>query len=269
MKKALIILALSILLAPHHWAQVDERIPPPAEKLEAQQLAAKFFNSFLKTRDISPLIKKLFITEFSSRLKYCRTTGECRGFGRDFWETDEELLSLKGTEKDYLRSYINTLNYLFLYFQALDHLAALAGQKPEDYAEAGGKRIELMLHKVLKKHPAVLKLGFFSNPDASMPHAKTLAKFRQRQVNYEVLNSTLRDIVIKLQSQRLQKRATLPLTFKNDDFRVYKEPNRDGFFHYPLTEPIYDVWGDRPMFRIEMIRESKKIRIVAVYIPMD
>ncbi len=271
MKGILASFLLIVLASLGSVGQRDERTPPKAEEREAQILAADFFKRLQETQDISLLLKQYFIEDFSIRLKYCGTSGECGGFGRDFWQKNEELTLLNGTERDYERDYINSINYLFLYFRSIAHQAVISGQKLAENEESAAKEINQRLKEKLKDHPEALKLNFWENPDEPLPEAKTLDEFRGRLVNFERLNAALRVIEKDLRVKLSRKHSKTRLTFTPKEFRVYKEPNKERFFRYPASIQMFDVWAfnDSVLLKIDMVRERGKLRIVAVYPPMD
>lgn len=273
MKRIALPICLFLLLLQSGFAQVqvDERIPPKGEIREAQNLAARFFNSYQNTQDISPLIKEFFIRDFSTRLKFCRTSGECGGFGRDFWGKDEELTKVHGTERDYLRGYINSINYFYLYSRSIVFLASLAGKQLSESEEDSENIVEQKLREELKGNPEALKLNFFGNPDESLPKLMSLGEFHARQIKYEQLVVALRTIERKLRTELVRKRPKTILRVRPSEFRVYKEPNKGRFFKYSTEIQVYDVSSakDNILFKIDIIRDGRKLKIVAVYPPMD
>lgn len=270
MKRVLILILVVLFQATTGFTQVDERIPPKAEELEAQTFAAEFFNRYQNTQDIAPVIGQFFIKDFSTRLRACKVTGGCRGFARDFWGKDEELVQLKGTEEDHLRRYANSINYLFLYFRTLGYLADLAGKDVAEF-EDGGKRIQQELSVELKAYPDVLKLDFFSSLDEPSPQLKSLLDFRELETNREILNAKLRGVERKFREDLLRRHPKTDLVYTATQFRVFKERNSERFFGYPVEVQIYDVWtrGSGTVLKIDMIREGGKLKIVAVYPPID
>ncbi len=269
MKKALLPILIVLILTNVGFPQKDERIPPKPEELEAQTLAAEFFNAYRRTQDIGSLVEQFFIKDFETRLKNCRTSGGCGGFGRDFWGEDEELSSLSASADDHLKRYVTAVNYLFLYSQCYAHLARIASKPTAEY-EQGEKILDKLLRGELKENSAVLKLGFFGQHE-DRPVVKSLAEFHELQSRLETLVGSLRVVERNLQAELLQKFPKTILDARPKDFRVYKEPNREGFFGYAETTQMYDVWPETDGFflKIDMIREKGTLRIVAVYPPMD
>jgi len=264
---------LVLVLVPGQFlvGQIDTRIPPKAEHEEAQSLGSDFFNQYEKTQDLAPLIATFFIRDFTSRLKYCGMTGKCGGFARDFWQENDELSSLNGTKEDYARLYINSINSMTLGFRSMAYLAMLSNKKPSDYEEAGWNELKKRVAKRLRIRPQALKLGFFEESDVALVKAKTLREFRHRLVGSENVNAALRVVERHLRLELLRKRPATRLSVRPSEFRVYKEANKEGFFHFPVDVPMYNVWTDNDfiILKVDMVREDGKLKIVAVYPPID
>lgn len=267
-KRSILVLCLSALLAVGVLAQVDERIPPPAEKLEAQKLAAKFFNEYRKRRDVLPLIPKFFIEDFGDRLMFCRTTGDCGGTNRDFWQKDEALTALGGTRTDHMRSYVLFVNYFHFAQEAFEHLAIRAGRKPSEY-EQGEEEFEKMLRKYLANRPDLWKHWETFIGDERRITFRTLEEYRQHQNDFGLVVKAIGRLEGELRVERVRKHPRPIRAFRPEDFRVYKEPNRGKFFRFPSSTRIYQVWPDDLNFIVDMTRENGKLKIIAIYPPID
>jgi hypothetical protein len=251
-------------------AQVDERIPPSAEKLEAQRLAAKLFNDYRKSRDLSPLIPKFFINDFVVRLTSCRTTGDCGGTNRDFWEKDEGLTALGGTPADHMRSYVLFINFFHFSHEALDHMASRAGRKLSEY-EQGEEEVKKMLQSHLIDRPDLRKTWETIIGDEPPIKFTTLKEYRQHQNDLGLIVKALDRLEAKLRAERIRKHPRSIPPFRPQDFTVYRELNRGKFFGFESSKWMYQVWShglDVP-FIVDMIREKGKFKIVAVYPPID
>jgi hypothetical protein len=268
-------LLIFLLTAVTVLSQVDERIPPEPEKKEAQRLASAAMNDLLESRDLRPLINKYFIDDFSKRLQFCGETGKCGGFAKDFWQKNDELVSLKGTRADYQRTYINAINSWFLYLQAQVDLAHLRNKKILELNEVEEKEVVQQLRsriiKKLGKNSGLLKLSWFENPDAPPPKVKSLKEYRALEAKYEELNSALRLVEKTLRKQLAHSDPHSVRLLTPNDFRIYKEPVERTFFNFSPEIQIYQAWSDLDsgMFVIDMIREKGKLKIVAFYPPID
>ncbi len=262
--------SLVMVCASNALAQTDERTPPPKEDAEVKVLVAAFYNDLLKTKTLGPLIGKYFVSDVSTRLKYCGNTGNCGGFARDFWQENEELTSLGGSKADFRMQYIVNFDLLFLYSIAYYHLSEGVPENtsknplshsPEGVASAIRKKLEAEL----VNNPAVLRLDPFANSD--LPAAKTIADYRKRLRDQETFCDALRRLVTKLiRNSERRSNAVGP-----SDFRVYKEPSAEEFFRYPKGTWMYSVWGENELilFVTDVVREKGQLKIVAAYPPID
>ncbi len=263
-------LCFSTFLAAGALAQVDERTPPPAEKLEAQKLAAKFFNEYRKSRDVSPLIPKFFIKDFGDRLMFCRTTGDCGGSNRDFWGKDEALTALGGTPGDHMRSYLLFINFAHFSGEAFEHLAIRAGKKPSEY-EQGEEEFEKMLQTYLIDRPDLWKTWQAFIFDERPITFATLQEYRQHHNDFGLVVKALDQLEAKLRAERIRKQPRSIRAFRPEDFKVDKELNRGKFFGFANSTWIYQIWPKdfEVPFVVDMIREKGKLKIVAIYPPID
>jgi hypothetical protein len=261
---------ITLLLTVGGIPQVDVRIPPRRERIEAQKLAANFFNAYRKTQDIGPLFNRFFVHDFKNRLKNCRTADYCGGTNRDFWDEDEDLVKLSGSADDHFRKYRNTINYLALASYCYAHLAEMRGKDPSEFEE-GGKILEEMLRDELKGNSDTLKLhyDFWSG---GVVKTDSLAEFDQLQLKFETLIAALRAVQKRLEGELIRKKPIARTKFLPADFRVYRERNTDAFFGYSKETQVYEVWPEDvgiPPFKLDMVREKGSLRIIAVYPPMD
>ena len=147
MKKLILICLFSIVCLNSLFAQNNgEQKLTKAEILQAQQLAAKFYNRYTQTQAVEPLIKEFFIKDY---VKIIRATVE----------DDENPLLFKISSKDIQRFYTSFANYFFLYLRTYKHFEILLGNDSEKKAD---KLINPELKKLLKQSPELLKFSDFS-----------------------------------------------------------------------------------------------------------
>ena len=240
--------------------------PSPAEEREANALAARFFNRLRETKDVTPLIRQYFVSDFPRRLLFCRTTRECEGFARDFWKGPEDQEnSIKAAPNDYLRQYAASINYFYLYMQA----QAYARVRPKS---TNGSTVSSKLKKMLRHEPRVLRWDFFANPDAPLVKPVSIKQFRQHLAEFEKLNAALR--VIESEAQAVLRKhhpKTRSSVFPND-FKAMVEENNGRFFNYPVGTKMIDVWPNENLplpFKMDLIKEKGQLKIIATYPPVD
>jgi len=267
MKNLLSALLIFLVLGGGSFAQQDIKPDITAEEeREAKRVAIAFFTSYQKTRDIRPLFRQYFVSDFERRLEYCRSTYECQGFARDFWTLNESLAALKPNREYYVRHYVAVTNVLYLASRTLKHLAEKEGKNLKDYDDEGFAKIT---DGYLSKKSKSVFDDIFDGSDNALGGLSSIRSLRKRIRECERLVNDLR-MAEKIASQKL-KRQDASNTLKPEDFWVGDEVNTGRFFDYPPGTKLIEVWPkefEMP-FKIDMIFESGRMRIVAIYVPMD
>jgi hypothetical protein len=271
MNKLRLIILIFIACCNTTVAQETYPTPTAEETKEAQEFAAKFYNRYDETQDIEPLINEFFVKDFDSRVEFCWTTGECGGFARDFWGEHEDLVELKGQTIDFRRLYSFSINYFYLYFKIYNHIKFLQKDSHEvDYEKATISAIE----NSLKNRPELLRHGFFSDTDSELPKPTSLEGFRAQMVEAEELISELRKLESKFRTEAETKVSVSAIKLTDVDFTVSIIENSGLFFNYPVGTRMIDVWtktdkdGFLP-FKMDLIKENRKLKVVAIYPPID
>jgi hypothetical protein len=273
MKKSILIVLLFIACFNIASAQKPYPTPTAEETKEARELAVRFYNRYNETQDIEPLIKEFFIKDFLTRLKFCRKTGECGGFARDFWGKDDKLVKLKAVIKDFRRSYSFSINYLYLFFRIVNHINIIQPDNLDKLEQLAADKIK----NELKDKPELLKYGYFLSEDEEIETSKktkTLAGFRKQMIEAEKLNTELRKLELKLRSKAEKAAPKAKLRFFPNDFRIDIEENMGLFFNYPEGTRMIEVWrksdeNDFIPFKIDLIKANGKLKVVAIYPPID
>jgi hypothetical protein len=263
---------LLLWLAGFSFAQAPKPDLTADEERDAKTLAVAFFSRYRITRDITPLFNEFFVSDFARRLEFCRTTSQCGGFGRDFWKDNEDLVLLKPTRTDYLRHYAAVINILYLAFDSTNHLAKKVGQKPEDYADTAEKIINARLALLSKKNSrGVFKELFEDGGDNALGGLKSLRALRKRIRDFEELAADLRIIEREARNELTRVPKTYFAPLRPEDFRASDEVNTRRFFDYPVGTKLIDVWDEDVgiPFKIDLIAEKGRMKIVAIYPPMD
>ena len=240
------------------------------DEKDAIALALSFFDRYQQTQDITPLIKEFFVTDFGKRLIFCRTTSECGGFGRVFWQPPEHPLPFTPAENDYVREYAAFINYFYLSYQAGANLAATARPKSSEPQADGDNTVSVELRALLEDNPRFLRYDLFAHVGEPLPKAASIAQYRQNQKNFEQLIAALR-IVESRSRVGLPKGSRKELSSKNF-LVVFADNDHSRFFNYPSnTQMLEVVWPgpERLPWIMDLIREGGKLKIVAVYPGMD
>ncbi|MEQ1604305.1 MAG: hypothetical protein ABL999_05495 [Pyrinomonadaceae bacterium] len=242
------------------------------EERDAKTLAVAFFSRYRATRDITPLFREFFVSDFSRRLEFCRSTSHCEGFARDFWKDNEDLPQVKPTRSDYIRHYAAVINITFLAFDSMNHLAKQAGRKPEDYWETADKIINERLALISKRNSSRIFKEFVEDgSDNALDGLKSLRALRKRIRDFEELAADLR-LVERAARIDLKRAGKILGPLRPEDFWANDEVNTGRFFDYSMGTKLIGVWPeDVPEipFKMDLIAEKGHLRIVAVYPPMD
>ncbi len=124
---------------------------------------------------------------------------------------------------------------------------------------------------MIKDRPEILKWDFFESPDLPAYEPRSTDQLRRQLKDFEKLIAALR--IVESDAEAALKKANPKgdLLFTPTDFRVSVEENRSRFFDYPVGTKMFEVWPDKMEvpFKMDLIKEDGKFRIVAVYPPID
>jgi hypothetical protein len=284
MKKSILIVLLSTACFINASAQRTYPTPTAEEIKEAQELAAKFYNRYNETQGIEPLIKEFFIKDFNVRVNYCFKTVTCGGHNRDFWqEFDDSFIRIK-SKVTFQRAYKSSMNFIYLYARVLQYMSPDDGDITTDTPEEVTKaKVKKELISLFGNEPKQLKSAFDlfqinqikkdGSSSFELPKFKTAAQFYKYVRKIERNVALLRIIETRWRTKRLTLEPKISFQFTVDDFFVRIA---DGdFFNYPETTRMVDVWWDNVPphkyipFKMDLIKENGKLKVVAIYPPMD
>jgi hypothetical protein len=245
-------------------------VPRPLD-LRAQALAAEFFNRFEETGDVSSLIKTYFVADFAKRLVYCRRTVKCGGANRDFW-TEREFSEAQNllTDDEVFRQYVTTINLTYLGSRMLQYLTVQAGNDPADLGKLPDELLKMQLKNRVGKDSLDLVEDLFSGNGNTVESAeRTQASNKLR--GYEQLVRQLRLLERSTRNSLTSAQREKFRPFRPSDFRYSSEIERNGFFDLPQGSKIIEIWPDKLNipFKIDMIERANKLKIIAIYPPLD
>lgn len=257
MKNLIVTILLSIIYATSLVAQNDsEPKLSKAEILQAQQLAARFYNRLAQTQDVEPLIKEFFIRDFGRWYKSV--------LGSD--ESEFKKLSVK----DVRRFYTTWINYFYLHYVSVNHLKAIKKNYSDNDAE---KEINNSLKVLLKSYPKLLIYA----EDAPVPEkldlgeSKKLMEFRQKLSNVEQVVSKLKIIERKYRNKARKVAPQSVKKFEPKDFEV----SLDGTYSQLKSSEkpkSYLAYSERfgntfaPSF-MYLVKESKRLEVIVITPP--
>lgn len=272
MKNFLSALLIFLTLSSVSVAQTIRPNITAEEELEAKKVAVAFFTSYQKTSDIGLLIRHYFVSDFERRLEFCRVTDECGGNNRDFWKVNGILAEAKPTREDYMRHHAVVINVLFLAAQIMNQKARKEDKNLKDYDDEGYVKMGNELLASISRGSRQVYEEMFEGSDNALGGLKSVKNLRERIRQAEKL-------VTELKFLETSTRIALKRTGKNPDsiftnkhFRVDDEVNSRRFFDYPVGTKLIEVWStveyELP-FKIDLISDQGRLKIVAIYPPMD
>jgi hypothetical protein len=284
MKRIFSIVLLTIYFIIAVSAQKTYPTPTAEETKEAKELAVKFYNRLTETQDVKPLIKEFFISDFNRRLNVCFKADSCGGHNRDFWKEFDGSFTRVKAKVDFQRGYIAGMNLLYLYFRVYAYLYPDIGDVTKDIPEnVVSEIVKLELSKLLNNEPQLLKsaLDIFQpkklksgkSSDFEMPKFRTKREFFLYIQKIEKMVATLRLVEAKWRTKRQTSEQKLNFDFSPEDFWVDIEES-SNFFNYP-DKRMVEVWDDHLpphktlLFKMDLVKENGKLRIVAIYPPID
>ena len=98
-----------------------------------------------------------------------------------------------------------------------------------------------------------------------------MKEFHQYLTNAEKYLTALRIVESNLQKEFKTRQPTINLSVSPIDFRIDDEENDSQFFKYPIGTKMIDVWAESNSipFKMDLIKEDGKLKIVAIYPPID
>jgi hypothetical protein len=261
---AAIAYSMLIGIAPAVVAQHPEQ-PPPKQTAEIKKFAADFFNEYRKTGKLEKLIKKYFVSDFPRRLAFCRSTRSCGGFGRDFWT--ESKLPLQATPAQLVTHYARSIDFVMLLFQfekKFPEMLNFAENADDD--EASLREFQSRLAPYLKDDPAALNFLTKTKFVWWSAKPKSLIEFNTDLDDQARFNELMQRVLVMRRRASARDDSTTVI-----EFDVYVKTNSDRFFDFPEGTKTIDVWPEVEHIPLTMdiIRAGKKLKIIAVYPPID
>jgi hypothetical protein len=270
-----------ILLVSYSQGQPDRNVTK-TEAAEAKRLAVSFYAQLQENGDVEPLIPKFFIKDFKERLAYCRVSeddfSKCGGFGKDFWGTNSKLTQLHGTRDNHVRDYVQEINYVWLSIRSAQWIALLSGKQVEKLSDTEGEKLEQAvkdkLTATLGPNRDLAKIGLFDDYFEAQEKVKSLEEYLRFQKNFEILVSAYRVVERNARLDLVKKNPRVRITLQPADFWIDAETNENRFFDYPSDTRMIVVLPKfnskiKAVLKMDLIREGAKLRIVAVYPPID
>lgn len=244
------------LLLTNIFAQKTEPTPTVEETKEAQELAAKFYNRFAKTQDITPLIKEFFVNGF---IKNLRTK---------FFDSEETRKLKNAPSRDILQFYTSFTNYFFLYFSSYNHLGAQFGANVK--VDVDGM-INTELKRFLKFNPELQKYNNLNYSEIfSDETLVSLAKFRRDIGKLEKFNMALRKVELKFRQQAKLKNPQAKVAFTFEDFQVSVTDDGDEWTSYPKGTRIFKVTTNNfYSLLLQLVRKTGKLKIAIAFPELD
>lgn len=246
MKKLILGIFTAFLFVNIVFAQDNGLKLTKAEILEAQQLAARFYNRLAQTQDVEPLIKEFFIKDFVKKF-------------RDIDDVSEKTLRNKSS-KDILQCYANLINYFFLYLRSYKHLESQFGENSEKKADL---LINDELQKFLGTNSDLLKFRNFNfEPILSIIEIVNLKKFHRELFKVEKFNQALKKIELKFRNESVKANPKSKLSYALDDFEVSIDVGDNQSFHFHKETRFYNIYESKTYMTFLLVKQNGRMKIV-------
>lgn len=251
------------------------------EERAAVKLTKAFLKRFQEAQDIAPLIQEFFIEDFSTRLQVCYTSDNCQGFAKDFWKFGEEEneIDKKTIGEDFVRHYTLAVNVFsqYLFIDALGSEIKQTDKGSEKFDEIkeelkpefislllDAPELRSFIREFLGDDFAPKSDGEASGDKFSFSDIEQARKYlTDAEKLYSILCKFTAKLKVLYETQTKHKSDAL--------FQEIGKPTidflDDNFFDYPVGTRIIEIYAFP--FKIDMIKEKRKLKIIAVYPPMD
>ncbi|MBX7174735.1 MAG: hypothetical protein K1X72_27415 [Pyrinomonadaceae bacterium] len=259
---------IAILFVNISFAQDTKPNLTEAEILEAQQLAARFYNRLAQTQDVAPLVKEFFIKNFATKYKQGITN-------------EGEFKNHKNIRKNDVILYYTTItNYFYLYFSSINYLKMANPKLNEEEAE---KIVDAKIESYLT-NKIELKLFLSKIPDLPINYSdfdprriisedwKSLADFRVSFAKINELISVLRKVETEFRNQVKQNFPKQRFYYSPNNFGVSMFYENMEELNFPKKTKFLDVWikntGDTyiPSYMI-LVKIKRELKIFAITPP--
>ncbi len=275
MRKINFTIILIILLVNVAFGQKPDPTPTAEETKEAQELAAKFYSRLAETQDVTPLIDEFFVSDFLTRLGFCGKSDDCGGFSRDFWgeevwQKNNWQRKLKIKKSDLQRYYAFYINYFYLFFRIVNHVNKLKLSDSNNLE----KYVSTEIKKQMKHKPELLKYAIYLSGDqeeANFDKSRSVFELRQHLTKAELLISVLKKIETHFLTQIKEKELPQSI-YLPQNFGIDIDENKSLFFNYPIGMRLIAVWSNEEdflFFKMDLVKENGKLKVVVIYPPMD
>lgn len=231
MKKIILGIFVALLFVNIVFAQDTEPKLTKAEILEAQLLAAKFYNRLAQTQDVAPLIREFFIRDFGRWYKNVLTQ-----------DSDPEIPKT-ATEKEVEQYYVTFINYFYLYFNSVNFVQIMNPKlNPKGIIDIVGAReiVNKEIEKQLKKTGLQYDTNNFDPRSYSFGFSKTGNSFEKVIEKTNQFISILKKVEAKFRLETKKKLPKTRLYFLPKDFEAQADY---GEFMFPKRTKLIMVWN--------------------------
>lgn len=249
MRKINFTVIVIILLVNVNFGQKIKPKITATEKRQAKQIAARFYNRFAETQDITPLIDEFFVSDFIPRLKQTLIK-------------DDEISQIKEiSEKDISQFYKAFINYFFIYLNLYE---VLSHNSKADNHEEIDKLINAELKLLLNDTPQILMYQSFNIWELpSLSETENVDEYKQEIVNLAEFNNALRKINTAFHKNTVKRNY---YSYTANDFGVIVTNTNEGWIDYPNGTKFLRVTFKKE-FPITMllIQQETSLKIATVF----
>lgn len=235
-----------------------------AETQEAQDLAKKFTERFLETKDLAPLLSEFYFSDFIDRYKKFQSQKDRQSAKNLFVSGllfDSKVIA-EGSSEEWKRFYISAHNFVLLPLVAMLKNAKDNPGREDDFDVV--KFYSPSVVDLLNKNPnladVIQKKGDYKPVataeelrNATATLEKALAITRKKQSN---------SLVLKIDDKKLTK------IFEEDYFKPEIEFADDGEYNFP--KDTHFIFIKTPIFmQLMLARDKDKLKIVYATLNYD
>lgn len=232
------------------------------EEREAREVARQFTLQFIRTKDLAPIVKDLYWSDFIERYKQSRSK-DLNGNSTDLLlvsglDYNSRLLT-EGNSVDWQRFYIAANNFLLLGF--------LAGLKHYSGEKADIKPTDIYPSSVIKLLDKNLNLANMIVRKGSSKAVGSVEEMRNATATLEQAVSVIRQKERGRSLARIEKKLTKVMT-EDDFFKPQLEVTDQDFFGFPKGTRITLI--KTPIGLVLMLaRDSNRLKIFSTEIIAD
>jgi hypothetical protein len=254
---AFLIAALSFTPAATAACTSDQQITE-AESQEAREVVQRFTTSFLKTKDLTPIVSELYVSDFMDRYKKARSANPDLNDAPHIYfapglEYNSRLLKEANTE-DWKRFYVAANNFILFGFISIFRKIPkdIDKLKPTDMYPAS-------VRKLLSNNPNLANM--IEKEDRANPPINSVEEMRNATAVLEQANAMMRQQLQGKPAPRFDKESSIGLMKRADFFSPLLVITDDEFFGFAKGTRLIEITTPL-LFRLMLVRIDGRLKIL-------